>query len=117
MISSKYLKIKIKKKEKKINNHPFFKGVCLKVFIKKPKKPNSANRKVSRIKLSNGLTVTAAIPGESRNLNQHSVVLVKHAKLKDLPGVKFKVIRNKFDCSPVLIRKTSRSKYGKSKID
>ena len=117
MISAKNLKIKTKKKKKNIKNFPFYKGVCLKVFVKKPKKPNSANRKVSKIKLSNGFTVTAAVPGIGHNLNQRSIVLIKHAKLKDLPGVKFKIIRNKFDCSPVLNRRTSRSKYGKSKID
>lgn len=118
MISLKSLKTKSKKKIKKYKiKKPFFKGVCLKVFLKKPKKPNSANRKVAKIKLSNGIRADAFIPGVNRNLNQHSVVLVKHGKISDLPGVKFKIIRNKYDCFPVLNRKSSRSKYGKSKID
>lgn len=102
-----------KKNFKKTLNKPFQKAICLKVFTKNPKKPNSANRKVCKIKLSTGYVVTASIPGISHNLNQRSVVLVKPAKLRDLPGVKFKIIRNKFDCGPVVSRLTSRSKYGK----
>ena len=107
--------LKNNKIEKNIIKSPFYKGVCIKVFTKKPKKPNSANRKVAKIKLSNGLLIIATIPGISRNLNQHSIVLVKQGKIKDLPGVKYKVIRNKYDCCPVFNRKTSRSKYGKQK--
>lgn len=107
--------LKNRRIEKKIKKKPFYKGVCLKVFIKKPKKPNSANRKVAKVMLSSGLSVIASIPGISRNLNQHSIVLVKRGRIKDLPGVKYKIIRNKFDCGPVLNRKTSRSKYGKQK--
>ena len=108
---------KVEKKliEKNISKSPFYKGVCIKIFIKKPKKPNSANRKVAKVRLSNGLLIIAFIPGISRNLNQRSIVLVKRGKLKDLPGVKYKIIRNKYDCGPVLNRQTSRSKYGKNK--
>ena len=98
---------------KKTLTKPFWKAVCLKVFSKNPKKPNSANRKVCKIKLSTGLIVTAAIPGINRNLNQRSIILVRSAKVRDLPGVKYKVIRNKYDCGPVISRLTSKSKYGK----
>jgi len=81
----------------------------------KPKKPNSANRNVIKIKLSNQILINAFVPGEgAHGLFQHSVVLVKHGKVKDLPGIKFKVIRNKFDCLSV-DRASSRSKYGNPK--
>lgn len=97
-------------KKTKFYNKPFLKGICLKTWKMKPKKPNSANRNVIKVKLNNGKAITAFIPGEgSTNLFQHSVVLVKRGKVKDLPGIKFKVIRNKFDCCKVL-RKSSFSK-------
>jgi len=115
-LNKKKLNYKLKKKVK-LNKKPFVKGICLKVFTKTPKKPNSANRKVARLKLSNGTLITAYIPGEGHNLNQRSIVLTKKSKIKDLPGVMRKIIRNKYDCGPVLRRKTARSKYGKSKID
>lgn len=96
-------------------NKPFYKGISLKIFKMSPKKPNSANRNVVRVKLSNKITVNAFVPGEGpRGLFQRSIVLVKRGKTKDLPGVKFKIIRRKFDCLGVS-RKSSCSKYGCSK--
>ena len=80
---------------------PFMKGVVLKTLIKKPKKPNSANRKCVRVKLSNGREVTAYVPGEGHNLQEHNTVLVRGGRVQDLIGVKHKVVRGKFDCAPV----------------
>jgi small subunit ribosomal protein S12 len=97
-----------------LSSAPQLKGVCLKVSIVKPKKPNSANRKIAKVRLSNNRTVIAYIPGEGHNLQTHSLVLVQGGRRKDLPGVKFKIIRGKYDCLPVS-RSTSRSKYGSSK--
>ena len=94
---------------------PQFKGTCLSVFIKTPKKPNSARRKVAKVLLSNNRIVTAFIPGETHNLQEHSTVLVIKHKVQDLPGVNYCIVRGVFDCSNVPNRKTSRSKYGTSK--
>lgn len=110
-----------KRKNKKssvraFKNQPFAKGVCLRVFVMKPKKPNSAIRKVAKVKLSTKYIVNAAIPGEGHTLQQHSVVLVRGAKVRDLPGVKYKCVRGKFDLHGVVGRKTSRSKYGAKSI-
>ena len=91
---------------------PQFSGVCLRVLIRKPKKPNSASRKVAKVKLSNGFIVDAYIPGEGHNLKEHGIVLVRGGRVKDLPGVKFKCIRGRFDLAPVSQRKQARSKYG-----
>ena len=91
---------------------PFKKGVCLKVFTVTPKKPNSALRKVARIRLTNGMEVTAYIPGEGHNLQEHSVVLIRGGRVKDLPGVRYHVIRGILDTGGVEGRKQSRSKYG-----
>jgi small subunit ribosomal protein S12 len=93
-------------------NNPFKKGVCLRVRTMTPKKPNSALRKVARVKLSNGQEVTAYIPGEGHNLQEHSVVLVKAGRKRDLPGVKYIIVRGVYDCAPVEGRKQGRSKYG-----
>ena len=93
----------------------FKKGVCLKVFTATPKKPNSALRKVARVKLSNGMEVTAYIPGEGHNLQEHSIVLVRGGRVKDLPGVRYHVVRGKYDISGVDDRKQQRSKYGTKK--
>jgi len=97
--------------------HPssFKKGVCLKVFTATPKKPNSALRKVARVKLSNGMEVTAYIPGIGHNLQEHSIVLVRGGRVKDLPGVRYHVVRGKHDISGVEGRKQQRSKYGTKK--
>ena len=97
--------------------HPssFKKGVCLKVFTATPKKPNSALRKVARVKLSNGMEVTAYIPGIGHNLQEHSIVLVRGGRVKDLPGVRYHVVRGKHDIAGVEGRKQQRSKYGTKK--
>jgi len=94
---------------------PFKKGVCLKVFTTTPKKPNSALRKVARVKLSNGMEVTAYIPGEGHNLQEHSIVLVRGGRVKDLPGVRYHIVRGKYDTAGVEGRKQQRSKYGAKK--
>lgn len=94
---------------------PFRRGVCLKVTTTTPKKPNSALRKIARVRLSNGMEVTAYIPGEGHNLQEHSIVMVKGGKTKDLGGVRYKVVRGVFDSQGVEGRKQSRSKYGAKK--
>src|SRR3990167_1240307 len=92
--------------------NPQKRGVCILVKTMTPKKPNSALRKVARVRLSNRQEVTAYIPGEGHNLAEHSIVLVRGGRVKDLPGVKYHIIRGKFDAGGVDGRKTSRSKYG-----
>ncbi|MBU0647696.1 30S ribosomal protein S12 [Patescibacteria group bacterium] len=96
-------------------NSPFKRGVCLKVHTMTPKKPNSALRKVARVRLSNGMEVTAYIPGEGHNLQEHSVVLLRGGRVKDLPGVRYHVIRGQLDTAGVADRRQSRSKYGTKK--
>ncbi len=95
---------------------PFKRGVCIKVFTVAPKKPNSALRKVARVKLSNGMEVTAYIPGEGHNLQEHSIVLIRGGRVKDLPGVKYHVVRGVLDAGGVEERKQERSKYGVKKV-
>jgi len=95
-----------------LEGSPQKKGVCIRVYTTKPKKPNSAIRKVTRVKLNNGRKITAYIPGEGHNLQDHSVVLIRAGRVPDLPGVKFKVLRGKFDAASVLKRKNGRSHYG-----
>ncbi|KAI8902213.1 hypothetical protein BC833DRAFT_574144 [Globomyces pollinis-pini] len=91
---------------------PQRRGVCIKIFSVKPKKPNSAQRSVARVRLSTGKVVIAYIPGEGHNLQEHSVVLVRGGRVSDCPGVRYKVVRGALDCQGVVGRKTSRSKYG-----
>ncbi|MDD5430951.1 MAG: 30S ribosomal protein S12 [Candidatus Pacebacteria bacterium] len=91
---------------------PFKRGVCLKVFTTTPKKPNSALRKVARVRLTNGMEVTAYIPGEGHNLQEHSVVIIRGGRVKDLPGVRYHIVRGLLDTSGVDARKQQRSKYG-----
>jgi len=91
---------------------PFKRGVCLKVFTTTPKKPNSALRKVARIRLTNGMEVTAYIPGEGHNLQEHSVVMIRGGRVKDLPGVRYHIVRGVLDTAGVDKRKQQRSKYG-----
>ena len=91
---------------------PFKRGVCVKVFTTTPKKPNSALRKVARIRLTNGIEVTAYIPGEGHNLQEHSVVIIRGGKVKDLPGVRYHIVRGVLDTGGVKDRKQQRSKYG-----
>jgi len=91
---------------------PFKRGVCLKVFTQTPKKPNSALRKVCRVRLTNGMEVTAYIPGEGHTLQEHSIVMVRGGRVKDLPGVRYHVVRGVLDATGVEARKQQRSKYG-----
>lgn len=91
---------------------PFKRGVCLKVFTTTPKKPNSALRKVARVRLTNGSEVTAYIPGEGHNLQEHSVVVIRGGRVKDLPGVRYHIVRGVLDTGGVNARKQQRSKYG-----
>ena len=91
---------------------PFKRGVCLKVFTTTPKKPNSALRKVARVRLTNGMEVTAYIPGEGHNLQEHSVVMIRGGRVKDLPGVRYHIVRGVLDTGGVVNRKQQRSKYG-----
>ena len=112
-----------KKRVKQINRnkvpalqkHPLKRGVCTRVYTVTPKKPNSALRKVCRVRLSTGTEVTAYIPGEGHNLQEHSIVLVRGGRVKDLPGVRYKVIRGALDTSGVTDRKQARSRYGSKK--
>ena len=101
-----------RKRTKLPHGCPFKQGVCLKVTTMTPKKPNSALRKIARVRLSNGMEVTAYIPGIGHNLQEHSIVLVKGGRTKDLPGVRYKVIRGVFDAQGVEGRKQGRSRYG-----
>jgi len=94
---------------------PLRRGVCVKVFTTTPKKPNSALRKVARVRLTNGMEVTAYIPGEGHNLQEHSVVLIRGGRVKDLPGVRYHIIRGILDAGGVDARKQQRSKYGAKK--
>lgn len=91
---------------------PFKRGVCLKVSTVTPKKPNSALRKVARVRLTNGMEVTAYIPGEGHNLQEHSIVIIRGGRVKDLPGVRYHVVRGVLDTGGVEGRKQQRSKYG-----
>jgi len=102
----------VKKNRPKIVPSPFKRGVCLKVFTTTPKKPNSALRKVARVRLTNGMEITAYIPGEGHNLQEHSVVMIRGGRVKDLPGVRYHIVRGVLDTSGVEARKQQRSKYG-----
>jgi len=110
-----------KKKYKKnktpaLQKSPQKKGICLKVFTRTPKKPNSAIRKLLRLRLSNGLKVMSYIPGEGHNLQEYSTVLIRGGRVKDLPGIKYHTIRGVLDFIGLKHRKTSRSKYGTKKL-
>lgn len=101
-----------KSKSVDLEKCPQKKGVCLQVMTRTPKKPNSALRKVARVRLTNGKEVTAYIPGEGHNLQEHSIVLIRGGRVRDLPGVKYHIIRGRLDTAGVDGRKRSRSKYG-----
>ena len=105
-------KIKSKSKSIDLDRCPQKKGVCLQVMTRTPKKPNSALRKVARVKLTNGKEVTAYIPGEGHNLQEHSIVLLRGGRVRDLPGVKYHIIRGRLDTAGVEGRMRGRSKYG-----
>lgn len=98
-----------------LEGKPQKRGVCTRVYTTTPKKPNSALRKVARVRLTNGYEVTSYIGGEGHNLQEHSVVLIRGGRVKDLPGVRYHIIRGTLDCSGVNDRKHSRSKYGTKK--
>ena len=120
---------KVQKKRKKspaLDESPQKSGVCIRVYVSKPKKPNSAERKCARVRLTNGMQVTAYIPGEEHNLQEHSHVLIRGGRVKDLPGVRYHIVRGALDCSPgagptstctteKVYRKQARSKYGVKK--
>ncbi len=95
---------------------PQKRGVCTRVYTTTPKKPNSALRKVARVRLTSGMEITAYIPGEGHNLQEHSIVLVRGGRVKDLPGVRYKIIRGALDTSGVKNRKQARSRYGVKKV-
>ena len=101
-----------KSKSPVLENCPFKRGVCVQVKTMTPKKPNSALRKIARVRLSNGKEITAYIPGEGHNLQEHSIVLVRGGRVKDLPGVRYHIVRGVLDASGVDGRRRSRSKYG-----
>lgn len=102
----------LKNKTKRGNNSPQKRGVCVQVKTMTPKKPNSALRKIARVRLTNGIEVTAYIPGEGHNLQEHSVVLIRGGRVKDLPGVRYHIIRGTLDTAGVDNRRQGRSKYG-----
>ena len=104
-----------KSKSPALKNCPARRGVCVRVYTTTPKKPNSALRKVARVRLTNGIEVTSYIGGEGHNLQEHSVVLVRGGKVKDLPGVRYHIVRGSLDTSGVSARRRGRSKYGAKK--
>ena len=104
--------IKSKTKSPAMQSNPQKRGVCTRVFTRTPKKPNSALRKVARVRLTNGFEVSTYIPGEGHNLQEHSVILIRGGRVKDLVGVRYHTIRGALDCAGVKDRKQSRSKYG-----
>ena len=104
-----------KKKSPALQGNPQRRGVCIRVYTTTPKKPNSALRKVARVKLVNGIEVTAYIPGIGHNLQEHSIVLLRGGRTKDLPGVRYKIIRGALDTAGVVNRKQGRSRYGAKK--
>jgi small subunit ribosomal protein S12 len=99
-----------------LKNCPQKRGVCTRVYTTTPKKPNSALRKVARVRLTNGMEVTSYIPGEGHNLQEHSVVLIRGGRVKDLPGVRYHIIRGTLDAIGVQARKQGRSKYGAKRL-
>jgi small subunit ribosomal protein S12 len=103
---------KEKSKSRALSKNPFRRGVCVQVMTRTPKKPNSAIRKVAKVRLTNGIEVIAYIPDEGHNLQEHSIVLVRGGRVKDLPGVRYHIVRGALDCVGVEKRRRSRSKYG-----
>ena len=115
LVRSRRSQIKKKTKSPALVNCPQRRGVCTRVYTTTPKKPNSAMRKVARVRLTNGNEVNAYIPGEGHNLQEHSIVLVRGGRVKDLPGVRYHTVRGSLDTSGVANRKQRRSKYGAKK--
>jgi len=106
---------RFKSKSPALERSPQKRGVCTRVFTTTPKKPNSAMRKVARVRLTNNIEVTAYIPGIGHNLQEHSIVIIRGGRVKDLPGVRYHIIRGTLDCEGVADRKKSRSRYGAKK--
>jgi len=104
-----------KSKSPALSSNPQKRGVCTRVYTTTPKKPNSALRKVARVRLTHGIEVTAYIPGEGHNLQEHSIVLIRGGRVKDLPGVRYHIVRGTLDTQGVQDRKQARSKYGAKK--
>ena len=104
--------IRAKSKSRALNSCPQKRGVCTRVYTTTPKKPNSALRKVAKVRLTNGIEVISYIPGEGHNLQEHSIVLIRGGRVKDLPGVRYHIVRGALDTAGVNDRKKSRSKYG-----
>lgn len=112
LIRKRRVHIKGKSKSPALEGSPQKRGVCLQVRTRTPKKPNSALRKIARVRLSNHYEVTAYIPGEGHNLQEHSIVMIRGGRVKDLPGVRYHIIRGTLDASGVEARRRGRSKYG-----
>jgi len=112
LISKGRAKVSKRRKTPALQACPQRRGVCTRVYTTTPKKPNSALRKVARVRLTNGIEVTSYIPGEGHNLQEHSVVMIRGGRVKDLPGVRYHIIRGTLDTSGVSDRRQSRSKYG-----
>jgi len=108
-------KVEKRTKSPALQECPQRRGVCVRVYTTTPKKPNSALRKVAKVRLTNGVEVIAYIPGEGHNLQEHSIVLVRGGRVKDLPGVRYHIVRGTLDCAGVNNRRQSRSKYGTKK--
>ena len=106
------VKVKAKTASPALENCPFTRGVCLQVYTRTPKKPNSAMRKVAKVRLTNGFEVIAYIPDEGHTLQEHSIVLIRGGRVKDLPGVRYHIVRGALDATGVEKRRRSRSKYG-----
>ena len=115
LLRKKRVKVKTRDKVPALEKSPQKRGVCVKVYTTTPKKPNSALRKVARVRLTNGMEVTAYIPGEGHNLQEHSVVLIKGGRVPDLPGVRYHIVRGSLDTEGVQGRTQGRSKYGTTK--
>ena len=115
LLRKKRARPKSRDKVPALEKSPQKRGVCIKVYTTTPKKPNSALRKVARVKLTNGFEVTSYIPGEGHNLQEHSVVMIRGGRVKDLPGVRYHILRGNADTEPVKDRKQRRSLYGTKK--
>ncbi len=112
LVKSPRVNVNVKSKAPALRENPFKRGVCIQVMTRTPKKPNSAIRKVTKVRLTSGVEVIAYIPDEGHSLQEHSIVLVRGGRVKDLPGVRYHVVRGALDCSGVEKRRRSRSKYG-----
>ena len=115
LIANGRQRVNYKSKSPALRSCPQRRGVCVRVYTRTPKKPNSAIRKVARVRLTNGYEVISYIGGEGHNLQEHSVVLVRGGRVKDLPGVRYHIVRGSLDCGGVSARRKGRSKYGAKK--